>query len=59
MKPLSVTQIGSRGIPGHRGGVEQVLEAVAPRLAARGHQVSVHCATWSEYKDKTWRGDDL
>lgn len=41
---LRVSQIGSRGIPGHRGGVERVVEAVAPRLAARGHDVTVYCA---------------
>ena len=47
---LKVVQIGSRGIPGHRGGVEQVVEAVAPRLAARGHDVTVYCASWSSEK---------
>ena len=41
---MKIAQIGSRGIPGHRGGVERVVEAVAPRMAAKGHQVTVHCA---------------
>jgi glycosyltransferase involved in cell wall biosynthesis len=56
---LRVVQIGSRGIPGHRGGVEQVVEAVAPRLAARGHDVTVYCASWSSEKLSTWRGVTL
>jgi len=53
---LSISQIGSRGIPGHRGGVEQVVEAISPRLAAMGHDVSVHCATWGKYREKTYKG---
>lgn len=56
---LSIAQIGSRGIPGHRGGVERVIEAVAPRLVDRGHEVSVSCATWSEYREPTYRGVKL
>ncbi|WP_119300606.1 glycosyltransferase family 4 protein [Dongia deserti] len=56
---FKVAQIGSRGIPGHRGGVERVVEAVAPRLAARGHDVTVYCASWSREKAPTWRGVTL
>ena len=51
-----ISQIGSRGIPGHRGGVERVVEAVAPRLVAGGLDVTVYCAPWSEYKDTTYKG---
>jgi glycosyltransferase involved in cell wall biosynthesis len=58
-KPLKISQIGSRGIPGHRGGVERVVEAVAPRLAARGHDVTVYCADWSAEHPATWRGVHL
>ena len=56
---LSIAQIGSRGIPGHRGGVERVIEAVAPRLVALGHEVTVSCATWSEFRAPTYRGVKL
>jgi glycosyltransferase involved in cell wall biosynthesis len=56
---LKIAQIGSRGIPGHRGGVERVVEAVAPRLAAKGHRVTVYCADWSEQRDPEWRGVHL
>lgn len=55
-RPLRIAQIGSRGIPGHRGGVERVVEAVTPRLVAAGHDVTVYCATWSDHRPAQWRG---
>lgn len=54
-----VAQIGSRGIPLHSGGVERVIEAVAPRLVASGTNVTVYCTIWSEYKDTNYKGVDL
>lgn len=59
MTSLRISQIGSRGIPGHRGGVERVVEAVAPRLARHGHDVTVYCADWSEQRLPEWRGVKL
>ncbi|HEU0067616.1 MAG TPA: glycosyltransferase family 4 protein [Sphingomonas sp.] len=59
MKALRIAQVGSRGIPGHRGGVERVIEAVAPRLAAMGHEVTVYCADWAEDRPEEWRGVKL
>ncbi|MGJ3628294.1 glycosyltransferase [Sphingomonas sp. MMS24-JH45] len=56
---MSIAQVGSRGIPGHRGGVERVVEAVAPRLASMGHDVTVYCADWSEERPSEWRGVKL
>ena len=53
---LRITQIGSRGIPGHRGGVERVIEAVAPRLVRLGHDVTVCCASWSAYRQPEFEG---
>jgi glycosyltransferase involved in cell wall biosynthesis len=53
---LRVSQIGSRGIPGHRGGVERVVEAVAPRLAALGHDVTVYCAATGPNDPREYRG---
>lgn len=58
-KQIRVSQIGSRGVPGHRGGVERVVEAVAPRLASRGHDVTVYCAPWGDEKPKEWNGVHL
>lgn len=59
MTSLRISQIGSRGIPGHRGGVERVVEAVAPRLARQGHDVTVYCADWSEQRPPEWHGVKL
>jgi len=58
-KPIRVSQIGSRGIPGHRGGVERVIEAVTPRLVALGLDVTVYCASWSKYREASYRGVKL
>lgn len=33
-----------------------MVEAVAPRLAAAGHDVTVYCAPWSDYKEPTFKG---
>jgi glycosyltransferase involved in cell wall biosynthesis len=54
-----VAMIGSRGIPGERGGVERVVEAVAPRLVSRGFDVRVYCARWLEYEGRTFAGVEL
>ena len=58
-KQLRIAQIGSRGIPGHRGGVERVVEAVAPRLVRLGHQVVVYCATWGSFREPIYQGVQL
>lgn len=39
MKKIVIT--GTRGIPHIMGGVEAVVEELAPRLAASGHDVTV------------------
>jgi glycosyltransferase involved in cell wall biosynthesis len=56
---IKIAQIGSRGIPGHRGGVERVIEAVAPRLVRLGHQVIVYCASWSTFREPVYKGVNL
>ncbi|MES1199325.1 MAG: glycosyltransferase family 4 protein [Pseudomonadota bacterium] len=38
------------------GGVERVIEAVAPRLVQRGHDVTVYCADWAEQGAQTYNG---
>lgn len=59
MKP-SVAMIGSRGFPGQPGGVERVLEAVAPRLVRTGRaDVTVYCANWLEHDSDTFDGVHL
>lgn len=54
-RPRSVAQIGSRGVPNSRGGVERVLEAVAPRLVERGVATTVYCS-WTNPRPSSWRG---
>jgi len=43
MRPLRIAMIGQKGIPARYGGVETHVEAVATRLAERGHDVWVYC----------------
>ena len=43
VRRLKIAMFGSRGIPHTYGGAEAFLEELAPRLAARGHEVIVYC----------------
>ena len=43
VRRLRIAMFGSRGIPHTYGGAEAFLEELAPRLAARGHEVIVYC----------------
>ena len=40
---LKIAIIGARGIPARWGGFETVASELAPRLVARGHEVTVYC----------------
>jgi glycosyltransferase involved in cell wall biosynthesis len=40
---LRIAIIGSRGIPAGYGGFETFAQELAPRLVARGHEVTVYC----------------
>lgn len=42
-RPLRVALLGSRGIPASYGGYETLMEELAPRLVARGFEVTVYC----------------
>jgi glycosyltransferase involved in cell wall biosynthesis len=58
--PLSIAIFGSRGIPHTYGGAEAFLEELAPRLAARGHQVRVYCrSSLFRERPERYRGVDL
>ncbi|MFI7484350.1 DUF1972 domain-containing protein [Kocuria sp. M1R5S2] len=41
--PLRIGMIGTRGVPAAYGGFETAIEEIGSRLAARGHEVVVHC----------------
>ena len=48
-----ILMLGSRGIPANYSGYETMIEALAPRLAARGWRVTVYCR--SHYVDRRLR----
>lgn len=43
---MKIAFIGQKGIPARFGGVEAHVEALATRLAARGHEVEVYVRSW-------------
>ena len=45
--------LGTRGIPANYGGFETFAEELAPRLVARGHDVTVYCR--AQYVDPARR----
>jgi glycosyltransferase involved in cell wall biosynthesis len=56
-RKLRIALFGSRGIPHTYGGAEAFLGELAPRLAARGHDVIVYCRR-SMFKERpaTYKG---
>ncbi len=58
--PMKIAIVGARGVPARYSGFDTMVHELAPRLAARGHQVTVYCRR-GYYKDrpKTWRGVGL
>jgi glycosyltransferase involved in cell wall biosynthesis len=58
--PLRIAIFGSRGIPHTYGGAEAFIEELAPRLAERGHRVTVYCrSSLFRERPKRYRGVDL
>lgn len=41
---MKIAYIGSRGFPGFNAGVEKSLEEICPRLAKRGHEITLYCS---------------
>jgi glycosyltransferase involved in cell wall biosynthesis len=57
---MRIAIFGSRGIPHTYGGAEAFLEELAPRLAARGHRVTVYCRrSLFQNRPRQYRGVDL
>ena len=50
---MKLAILGTRGIPANYGGFETFAEALAPRLVARGHEVTVYCR--AQYVDPARR----
>lgn len=53
---LRMAILGTRGIPNHYGGFEQITEYLAPALAARGHDVTVYNSHNHPNEEKEWKG---
>ncbi|GAA4338294.1 DUF1972 domain-containing protein [Flaviaesturariibacter amylovorans] len=53
---MRIAIIGTRGIPNHYGGFEQITEYLSVGLAARGHDVSVYCSHRHPYQQPEWNG---
>jgi glycosyltransferase involved in cell wall biosynthesis len=53
---LQIAIIGTRGIPNHYGGFEQVAQHLSVGLLRKGHQVTVYNSNDHPYKQKEWQG---
>ena len=57
---LRIALLGSRGIPAGYGGYETLMEELAPRLAARGFEVTVYCRSHHTSPSlQRWKGAEL
>ncbi len=57
---MRVALLGSRGIPARYGGYETLMDELAPRLVARGFEVTVYCRThYAKGNARTRRGARL
>ncbi len=52
---MRVALLGSRGIPGRYGGYETLFDELAPRLAARGFDVTVYCRSYLDRRRRRAR----
>jgi glycosyltransferase involved in cell wall biosynthesis len=53
---LRIGILGTRGIPNHYGGFEQVASYLSPLLVERGHTVTVYSPHDHPYREDTWKG---
>jgi glycosyltransferase involved in cell wall biosynthesis len=54
---LRIALLGSRGIPARYGGYETLMEELAPRLVAMGHEVTVYCRShYTRRGESPYRG---
>lgn len=52
---MKIAFIGSRGFPGFNGGVEKSLEEVCPRMAERGHEITLYCSGAVSVRDLIYK----
>lgn len=53
---MRIAYIGSRGFPGFNAGVEKSLEEICPRLASRGHSITLYCSDHVSTPEPVFRG---
>lgn len=53
---LRIAILGTRGIPNHYGGFEQLTEHLAPGLVEAGHEVTVYNSHNHPYQGREWKG---
>ncbi|MGH2645186.1 MAG: DUF1972 domain-containing protein, partial [Chitinophagaceae bacterium] len=56
---MTITIMGTRGIPNRYGGFEQFAAKIAPMLVKRGYQVLVYNPSSHELKDHSWKGVEI
>src|ERR1700761_6260950 len=56
---LKIAIAGTRGIPNHYGGFEQITAYVAPGLVEKGHSVTVYNSHNHPYQGSTWNGVEI
>ena len=56
---LRIAIMGTRGIPNHYGGFEQLAEHLGPGLAKAGHEVTVYNSHNHPWQGKRWEGVNI
>jgi glycosyltransferase involved in cell wall biosynthesis len=56
---MNIAIIGTRGIPNHYGGFEQLAEYLSEGLVKSGHHVTVYNSHNHPYQEKKWKGVDI
>lgn len=56
--PLSISIIGTRGVPPRYGGFETFAAELSSRLVSRGHRVTVYCRSslYPDDRSRNWNG---
>ncbi|UTW63413.1 DUF1972 domain-containing protein [bacterium SCSIO 12741] len=54
-----VAIIGTRGIPNHYGGFEQLAEFLSVGLVEKGYEVTVYNSSQHPYQEATWNGVNI
>lgn len=59
MKKISISIIGTRGIPNNYGGFEQFAEYLAKGLVNKGHKVAVYNSHTHPFQGSNWEGVEI